>query len=128
MKFMTMVRASENSGPPPKALIDAIGELGMEATKAGVMVQMGGLLPTATGALVQLAGGELTVTDGPFTETKEVIGGFAVYDVKSKAEAIEWSKRFLDLHRRHWPGWTGVVELRQMFDPSDFAPGAGPCH
>jgi hypothetical protein len=128
MKFMTMVRASENSGPPPKALMDAIGQLGMEATKAGAMVQMGGLLPTATGALVRLAGGELTVIDGPFTETKEVIGGFAVYEVKSKAEAIEWSKRFLDLHRKHWPGWQGAVELRQMFDPSDFAPGAGSCH
>jgi hypothetical protein len=127
MKFLTMVRASETSGPPPKALMDAIGQLGMEAGEAGVMVQMGGLLPSAAGALVRLAGGDITVTDGPFTESKEVIGGFAVYEVKSKAEAVEWSRRFLDLHRRHWPGWTGVVELRQMFDPSDFAPGAAGC-
>ena len=77
MRFMTMVKAPEKSplGPPPKALMEAIGKLGEEAAKAGVMVEMGGLLPTAMGARLRLSGGKLTVTDGPFSEAKEVIGG-----------------------------------------------------
>jgi len=87
-----------------------------DAAKAGVFVEMGGLLPTAMGARVRLAGGKVTVTDGPFSEAKEVIGGYAVYDVKTKAEAIEWTKRFLDLHKKHWPSWEGEVEVRQLFD------------
>jgi hypothetical protein len=79
MRFMTMVKSSETSGPPPKALMDAIAKLGEEGFKAGVMVEVGGLLPSATGARVRVSGGKLTVTDGPFTEAKEIVGGYAVY-------------------------------------------------
>jgi hypothetical protein len=75
MRFMTMVKSSETSGPPPKALMDAIAKLGEEGFKAGVMVEVGGLLPSATGARVRVSGGKLTVTDGPFTEAKEIVGG-----------------------------------------------------
>jgi hypothetical protein len=117
MRFMTLVKSAETSAPPPQALMDAIGKLGAEAAGTGVMVEMGGLLPTAMGARVRLAGGKLTVTDGPFTEAKEVIGGFAVYAVTSKEEAIEWTRRFMALHQEHWKGWEGEVELRQMYDP-----------
>lgn len=117
MRFMTLVTSAETSAPPPQALMDAIGKLGEEAARKGVMVEMGGLLPTAMGARVRLAGGRLTVTDGPFTEAKEVIGGYAVYAVKSKAEALEWTRRFLALHQEHWKGWEGAVELRQLYDP-----------
>jgi hypothetical protein len=117
MRFMTLVTSAETSAPPPQALMDAIGKLGEEAARKGVMVEMGGLLPTAMGARVRLAGGRLTVTDGPFTEAKEVIGGYAVYAVKSKAEALEWTRRFLALHQEHWKGWEGEVELRQLYDP-----------
>lgn len=60
------------------------------------------------------------MTDGPFSEAKEVIGGYAVYSVKSKEEAVEFARRFMELHREHWPGWEGETELRQIFDPSDF--------
>ena len=116
MKFMTLVRSAEHAGPPPQALIDAIRKLGQEATKAGTLVQMGGLMPSFMGARVRLSKDQLTVKDGPFAETKEMIGGFAVYDVKSKEEAIEATKRFLDLHRQHWPGWEGEVEIRQLFE------------
>ena len=118
MRFMNMVKSAEPSplGPPPKALMDAIARLGEEATKAGVFVEAGGLLPTAAGARLRLAGGKVGATDGPFSEAKEVIGGFAVYDVKSKAEAIEWATRFLNLHKQHWPGWEGEVELRQLME------------
>ena len=122
MRFITMVKSAETgrAGPPPKELMEAIGKLGAEAAEAGVMVEMGGLLPTAAGARVTLAGGRVTVTDGPFTEAKEVVGGYAVYDVKSKQEAIEWSVRFMDLHKQHWKGWEGEVEIRQFMDrPGD---------
>jgi hypothetical protein len=125
MRFMTMVKSSETSGPPPKALMDAIAKLGEEGAKAGVMVEVGGLLPSVKGALVRVSGGKLTVTDGPFTEAKELVGGYAVYEVKSKDEAIEWTRRFMELHREHWKGWEGETEIRQMFDASDFA--AAPC-
>jgi hypothetical protein len=81
-----------------------------------VMVEMGGLLPTAMGARLRLSGGKLTVTDGPFSEAKEVIGGFAVYSVKTKEEAIEWATRFMNLHKQHWPGWEGETELRQLME------------
>jgi hypothetical protein len=116
MKFMTMVKAAETSAPPPQALMDAIDRLGQEAAKAGVIVQMGGLYPSAMGARMRLSKGKIVVTDGPFTEAKEVIGGFAIYETKTRAEALEWVRRFLDLHKKHWPEWEGEVEVRQMFE------------
>jgi hypothetical protein len=116
MRFMTLVRSAENAGRPPRALMDAIWKLGEEATKEGTLVQMGGLLPSFMGARVRLSKDQLVVKDGPFTEAKEVIGGFAVYEVKSKEDAIEATRRFLELHRQHWPGWEGEVEIRQIFD------------
>jgi len=122
MKFMMMVSGNENSGPPPQALMDAITQLGIDATKRGVMLEQGGLLPTAMGAKVGLKKGKITVVDGPFSETKEVIGGFAVFKVNSKAEAIEEARKFMEVHRVHWPQWDGVTEVRQIFDAADFAP------
>jgi hypothetical protein len=62
------------------------------------------------------------VTDGPFTETKEVVGGYAQFELKSKEEAIESAVRFMELHKKHWPGWEGETEVGQMFGPEDFAP------
>jgi hypothetical protein len=116
MKFMTFVKSTERSGPPPKALMDAIMELGGEAAQAGVLVTTGGLLPTSAGARVRLTGGSIAVTDGPFAEAKEVVGGYAVYEVASRDEAVAWTRRFMDLHRRHWPGWEGETEIRQLMD------------
>ena len=115
MKFMTMVKSSEHSGPPPQELMAAIAKLGEEAAKAGVLVVTGGLYPSAMGARVRLAGRKLTVTDGPFTEAKELIGGYAVYEVPSKKEAIEWTLRFMEVHKQHWPDWEGETEIRQIF-------------
>src|SRR5262245_65304822 len=116
MRFMVMVKSAESVGPPPMALMSAIAKLGEEAARAGAMVETGGLLPSTMGARVRLSAGKLIITDGPFSETKELIGGYAVYDVKSKQEAIEWTSRFLQLHREHWPGWEGEAEIRQIFD------------
>lgn len=88
-----------------------------EATKAGVVVDSGGLAPTSVSTRIRISDGALNVVDGPFTETEEVIGGYAIYEVDSQVEAVEWSRRLMELHRRHWPGWTGGSEVRQMFSP-----------
>ena len=119
MRFISMVKSAEAKlSMPSKAFLDAMDQLVQEAGKSGcVMVEGVGLHPTSNGMRVWLADGKLTVTDGPFTEAKEVVGGYAVYAVKSKAEALEWTKRFMALHQEHWKGWEGEVELRQMYDP-----------
>ena len=122
MRFMMIVRHAEKQGPPPKELMDAIAKLAEAETKAGTMVGSGGLGPTALGARVRLAGGKVTVTDGPFTETNEVIGGFAQFELKSREAAVEAAVRFMELHKKHWPGWVGETEVRQMFGPEDFGP------
>ncbi len=89
MRFMMIVKHAEKQGPPPKQLMDAIAKLAEEASKAGTMLGSGGLGPTALGARVRLSGGQVTVTDGPFTEAKEVVGGYAQFELKSKEEAVE---------------------------------------
>ena len=119
MRYMMIVKHAENQGPPPKALMDAIAKLAEEAHKAGTMLGTGGLKPTAQGASVRLSGGKVTVTDGPFTEAREVIGGYAQFEVKSKEEAIEGAVRFMELHKQHWPGWEGETEVREMFGPDE---------
>jgi len=115
---MLVKHAEELSGPPPKALMDAIDKLTAES--AGAMVTGGGLAPATATTRVRLTRGALKTIDGPFSETKEVIGGFAIFDFKSKQEAIESAQRFMDLHRIHWPGWEGETEVRQIFGPEDF--------
>ena len=122
MRFITIVKAREAKTQPPPELFAAIDRLGQEAAKAGVMVGVAGFQPTALGARVQLKNGTLSVTDGPFPESKDTLGGYSIYNLPSKQKAIEWSKRFLQLHIDHWNGWEGEVEVRQMFD----APGEAP--
>ncbi len=119
MRFMTTVFARENQGFPPKGLMDAIGKLGQQAAEAGVFLQMGGLMPSAGGAKIRQSGGKLTVLDGPFAEAKEVIGGFAIYDLPSKEDAMTWAMRFMQLHVDHWPEWEGECEVRAMFGEGD---------
>jgi hypothetical protein len=120
MRFMMLVKGAEGQGQPPQALFEAIGKLGADETKAGRMIETGGLLPSAEGARVRLAGGKLTVTDGPFAEAKEVVGGFAVFELPSKEAAVESATAFMELHRKHWPGWEGETEIRQM-EIADFS-------
>ena len=121
MRFMMIVKSAERSGLPPKPLMDAIGKLSEEAAQAGTMVGSGGLGPTALGARVRLSRGKLSVIDGPFIETKEVIGGYAQFDLTSKEEAIKSAVKFMDLRKQHWPDWEGETEVRQMFGPEDFS-------
>jgi len=122
MKFMMIVKHSEKQEPPPKSLMDAIAKAAEEEAKTGGMLGSGGLGPSALGARVRVSGGQVTVTDGPFTEAKEVIGGYAQFELKSKEEAVESAVRFMELHKKHWPGWEGETEVRQMCGPEDFAP------
>lgn len=124
MRFMMMVKAAENRGMPPQALMDAMEKLTVDAVKNGSMVMGGGLAPTAQSNRIRLSGGKISVIDGPFTEAKEVIGGFAIMDLKSKDEALEVAKHFIDLHRQHWPSWEGESEVRQMFGMEDVPPKA----
>src|SRR5262245_44611126 len=116
MRYMIMVKSKENPAcAPPPSLMEGLAALGQEAVKKGVLVEMGGLMPTVTGAKVRVAGGEMMVTDGPFSEAKEVIGGYAVYELPTKQDAIYWTERFMQLHLDHWPGWEGESEIRQVF-------------
>jgi len=115
MRFMTIVKSAERFGFPPPALIDAVENLRLEAVGKGVMLDTGGLAPTATGKSVRLRNGQLSVVDGPFTESKEVVGGYAVFELDSLDEAVEWTRRFMELHTKHWPEWEGTTEVRQMY-------------
>lgn len=92
-----------------------MGEFAHEGFTNGILVEQGGLGPSALGAIVSLADGAITAVDGPFTETKELIGGYAVIDVHSREEAVELGRRLLQIHKDHWPGWEGSCELRQVF-------------
>ena len=115
MRFMMLVKhAEKNSGPPPKELMDAMAKLSEEAVKAGTMIASGGLAPTAASTRVRLSGGRVTAIDGPFTEAKEVVGGYAVLETKSRDEALAAARTFLRLHQQHWPGWEGECEIRQL--------------
>jgi hypothetical protein len=123
MKFMMMVKADKNyeaGAPPTPELEAAIGKLAEDAARAGELVEMGGLLPSSRGARVRLAGGKMSVTDGPFSEAKELIGGYAIFRLRSKEDAIQKAKDFLKAHQDVLgPQYAGEIEVRQMFDPSD---------
>jgi hypothetical protein len=122
MRFMMIVKHAENQGPPPKALMDEIAKLGDQETKSGTMLGSGGLTSTSMGARVRVSGGKVTVTDGPFTEAKEVIGGYAQFELKSKQEAVEAAVQFMELHKKYWPGWEGETGVRQMYAPGEMPP------
>lgn len=121
MKYLMFIKLSESyrSQPIPQALNDAMGEFVTEGFKSGVLKDTAGLKPTSEATRIRLSGGKLTVTDGPFTEAKEVVGGYAIVEVKSKEEALEIGRQFMEIHRVHWPGFEGESELRPLdeFEP-----------
>ena len=121
MRFLSMVRIDEKSGvvPSPQLMSD-MGKLIAEMTREGKLIETAGLRPTAEGIRVRLRHGKLSTSDGPFAETKEVIGGFAVLEAASLQEAIELTKRFL---RVHGDEWDVECEVRQMEGP-DFGKNA----
>lgn len=123
MKYLTFIRHAESdrdAGPPP-TLLEAMGKFVQRTLQEGTLVDTGGLLPSRDGFRIRLAKGVISMTDGPFIETKEVIGGWAILESDSRAEAIRIAQEFMELHRTHWPQFEGEAEVRPMFDP-----GMGP--
>jgi hypothetical protein len=119
-RYLILLHGTPPASPPPADLMEAIMTLGEEATRAGVLLDTQGLAPSGAGGVrIDLTGGELTVTDGPFTEAKEIIS-YALYELRSTDEAVQWASRFLTLHRDLWPGWEGDAEIRRVFGPEDF--------
>ena len=123
MRYMILLKGTQPAEPPPPGLMEAIMKLGEEATAAGALLDTAGLAPSVAGARVQLSGGHLSVVDGPFAEAKEFIS-YALYQVRSKEEAVEWASRFLRVHQDLWPGWDGDADVLKVFGPEDFAPPA----
>jgi hypothetical protein len=111
MKFLSIYKTAERSGPPSQEEMSKMGKLIEEGRKAGYLLGTEGCLPSALGARVRRSGGKLTVTDGPFSEAKEVVGGFALLQANSKLEAIELTKQFLQI------AGDGECEVRQIFEP-----------
>ncbi len=117
MRFLCLYKSAKPEGTPPtQEEMEKMGKLIEHDMKSGILLATEGCLPSAKGARIRLSGGKFTVTDGPFTESKEVIGGFALIRAKSKEEAIEYTKNFLKI------AGDGETEIRQVFDAADFAP------
>jgi hypothetical protein len=123
VRFMSFIRHSEShrASPPPKPLMDAMGEFVARSLKDGTVVDTGGLLPSKDGFRIRLSKRELSVTDGPFAESKEIIGGWAILEAPTKEGALRIAREFMELHRQHWPELEAECEVRPMFDP-----GTGP--
>jgi hypothetical protein len=116
MKYLSFVRSSEkyrNAQPPP-AMMEAMGKLIEKFTKEGALVDTGGLAPSREGFRMRLSSGKLTTTDGPFAESKELIGGWAILKADSKAEILRLTTEFMDLHRKYWPDFEGECEVRPI--------------
>src|SRR5215203_726866 len=127
MRYLVLLKANAtpDTAPPPE-LTAATMTLGEDARDAGVLVDTQGLRAIAAGSRVSLTGGRLSAADGPFTESKELIS-YALYDVRSKEDAVEWTNRFLRLHAELWPGWEGEADVLKVFGAEDFAtPSADP--
>jgi len=121
MRFMMIVKASKESEAgvmPSNELISAMTKYNEQLANAGILVDLSGLQPTSRGARVKFSGDKVTVVDGPFAETKELIAGYWVINVKSKQEAIDWAKRCPNPQ----DGGDGEIEIRQFFELDDFAP------
>jgi hypothetical protein len=119
MRFLMMIKHAENLKKLPKGLSDAINRISQQHEQAPVILASGALAETAASSRVRISGGKLTVTDGPFTETKEVAGGFAILDFESKEEAVESARQYMELYRKHWPEWEGETEVRQIYGPEE---------
>ncbi len=114
MRYMMFIKHAEDyrSAEVPASLYEEMGKFIEETTKNGNFVGGAGLQPSSAGTRVTLKSGKITVMDGPFTETKEIVGGYAIMDAKSRDEALSLARRFMELHLKHWPAFEGVCEVR----------------
>ncbi len=119
MKYMSWVLSTDEWGTPPQALMDAIDAAVKERSASGKMIDAGGLSTLRDGgAKITLQGG--AIVDGPYSEAKELIGGYSIEYYDTLEDARAGAREFLELHRQHWPEWEGHVEIRQMYGPEDF--------
>lgn len=114
MRYLSVIRAAEHQGAPPAGFMDAMDRYVAQTLKDGTVVSTGGLAPFAAAARIQSKNGKVVVLDGPFTESKEVIGGYAVTAADSRDAAIRATREFMQLHADHWPAWEGECELREL--------------
>jgi hypothetical protein len=114
MRYMMFIKHTQDYGniKAPASLYEAMGGFIEDAAKKGQFIDGAGLQPTSAGARVRLENGKISVTDGPFTESKEIVGGYAIIDAKSREEALDLANRFMELHRIHWPTFEGECEVR----------------
>lgn len=118
MKYLMFIKHAEDywNRTPPPGLYEAMGKFVEESFKDGTLVDTAGLKPTKDGMRVRLSEGKVATTDGPFTEAKEIVGGYAIVNAKSREHAREIGERFMDLHRVHWPEFEGECEIRPLED------------
>lgn len=116
MKYLMLIKHSEDyrNQPAPPALYDAMGKFVEDSFKNGTLVDTAGLKATKDGMRVRLSRGKITTTDGPFTEAKEIVGGYAIVNAKSHEHAREIGEQFMGLHRVHWPEFEGECEIRPL--------------
>jgi hypothetical protein len=117
MRFMYIVNSTTPNRAPTPELMEAMHKLAEREIKAGRMLDSGGLMPVSMGAQVRIADGKLSVIDGPFVEAKELIGGFAIFELRDKEEAVAAAVEFMQLHKDHMPGWEGTCEVRSFATP-----------
>ena len=116
MRYMMFIKHTEDyrNAQVPASLYEEMGKYIEETTKSGNFVTGAGLQPSSTGTRVRLASGKITVMDGPFTESKEIVGGYAIMDAKSRDEALGLARRFMEIHLKHWPTFEGECEMRPL--------------
>lgn len=116
MKYMLFIKHPRDYGglEAPEGLYEAMGAFVEEQARRGVLLDGAGLQPLANGTRVRLAAGKISVTDGPFTEVRDVVGGYALIRVGTRDEALVLARQFMELHRIHWPGFEGECELRPL--------------
>ena len=114
MRYMMFIKHAEDfrQADVPASLYEEMGKFIEETTKSGNFVSGAGLQPSSAGARVKLKNGKITVMDGPFTETKEIVGGYAIIEAKTREEALDIAQRFMEIHRTHWPTFEGESEVR----------------
>lgn len=122
MRYMVFVNMREDVGAPAPALVSAMDDAMSAGFASGVLVDAGGLWSTDASTEFQVRGGRVTTTDGPFAEAKEVVGGYAVIEVRDDDEAREQGRLMAALHAEHWPAWEGSVHVRRIASPDDGPP------
>jgi hypothetical protein len=117
MRFMYIVTSPQQAVSPTPELLEAMHKLADREIRAGRMLDNGGLMPVQMGAQVRVRDGKLSVIDGPFVEAKEVVGGYAIFELRDKEEALAMAREFMQLHLDHMAGWEGTCELRAFAGP-----------